>query len=331
MRKSKNVIVISVLAAIVCIFLLKILTRDNVVKIDIGYQSVTAQTWGALILKANSIYEEKLAERFSETDFQITWHDETSGAIINENMISLKYQFGFMGDLPCLINGNKGLLMDQYNSSLLCFDGKGMEGVNQSIIVRASDGISSINELKGKNIGVPIGSSAHRMLMDLLLKNQIAEDEVTLIHTEINVGYQMLKNGYIDAMCVWEPYGAIFLSDMELEMLISGEETGVDYLDGVMINTDWADEHKEYISAFLDSLSEAHELLINYPEKASVQIADETGFDEKTVLGIINNIKWEMKINETDIDTLNQGMMFLNQLGALTEFDTESIVYKHER
>lgn len=215
MRKSKNVIVISVLAAIVCIFLLKILTRDNVVKIDIGYQSVTAQTWGALILKANSIYEEKLAERFSETDFQITWHDETSGAIINENMISLKYQFGFMGDLPCLINGNKGLLMDQYNSSLLCFDGKGMEGVNQSIIVRASDGISSINELKGKNIGVPIGSSAHRMLMDLLLKNQIAEDEVTLIHTEINVGYQMLKNGYIDAMCVWEPYGAIFLSDMQ--------------------------------------------------------------------------------------------------------------------
>lgn len=116
-----------------------------------------------------------------------------SGAIINTSMISSKIQFGFMGDMPLILNMYKAHTIEGYNSSLIAFDGKGSGGINQSILVAKESNIKSIKELKGKTISTPIGSSAHFMLMKILEKNKILDD-VEIVHQDVALASQLLSS-----------------------------------------------------------------------------------------------------------------------------------------
>lgn len=80
---------------------------------------------GALIIKEQQLFERKLKVRYPYIDFNIQWHDEVSGSVINNNMLAHKYQIGYMGDMPSIINLYNGYLHEEYNSRLLAIDGKG--------------------------------------------------------------------------------------------------------------------------------------------------------------------------------------------------------------
>ena len=118
--------------------------------IYIGYQSVTAQTWSALIIKNKKIFENKLKLAFPNVNYKVVWSDEISGAVINTSMISGKCQLGFMGDMPLILNMNKSNSLDSFDSALLCFCGKGKLGKNQAIVVSKTSDIKKIEDLKGK-------------------------------------------------------------------------------------------------------------------------------------------------------------------------------------
>ena len=62
MKKIAYIFIILVLAFIVLTQFQK--KNKNVIKIDIGYQSVTSQTWGALIIKNQKIFENKLKKLY---------------------------------------------------------------------------------------------------------------------------------------------------------------------------------------------------------------------------------------------------------------------------
>ena len=67
------------------------------IELNIGYQSITAQTWGALIIKNTHMLENKLKKYYPDREIVVNWYDEVSGSVINNNMIAHKYQIGFMG------------------------------------------------------------------------------------------------------------------------------------------------------------------------------------------------------------------------------------------
>ena len=88
---------------------------------------------GALIEKNQKLLEKKIAEKYEDAEVSIIWHDELSGSAINNNMLAHKYQFGYMGDMPCIINLYNSYTDVGYSSYLLALDGKGINGLNQAI------------------------------------------------------------------------------------------------------------------------------------------------------------------------------------------------------
>jgi len=148
----KNIFIILSLVIIVIIFSKIILSNkdDNSLEVHIGYQSVTSQTWGALIIKNKKIFEKKLKEEYPYKKIKVVWHDEISGSVINTNMVSNKFDFGFMGDMPLLLNMHKSNTISDYESLLIAFDGKGVSGKNQSIITMNGNSIKRVQDLKGR-------------------------------------------------------------------------------------------------------------------------------------------------------------------------------------
>lgn len=314
---------------LVSIFLIIIIhfNEEKTIKIDIGYQSVTSQTWGALIIKNKKIFEHKLKETYPNKKFKISWHDEISGAVINTSMISGKVQFGFMGDMPLILNVYKASTLEKYDSRIIAIDGKGINGKNQSILIPQSSNIKSIEELKGKTISTPIGSSAHYMLMKVIEKYNMF-DEVTIVHQDVSLSSQLLSTNKTDAFSIWEPYPTFLEKEGYGKVLVSGEESDIDYLAGVIVNNNYANKNKKVVKLFIESLEEAHKFIKDNPEETAKIFTEESGFDLRITKKEVENICWETSIGEKDVDTLIDKQKFLIDLGQVKDFDLANYIYK---
>lgn len=294
------------------------------VTITIGYQTPTAQTWGALIVKNQGLYEKHLQALEPETDFKIEWFDSSSGPPLNNGMIAGKIQLAFMGDMPILTNGYKGQTEPNYRSVFLAFDGKGLNGKNQAILV-PPNGAKTLQDLAGQTISVTLGSSAHRMLLAALEKNGLL-DEVEIVDHSVMVGLQSIEQNKIAAHASWEPFPSLMLHRGTGEFLFDGAETGIDYLDGVVADRRWVEAHPDYTVAFIKALIEAHQLIKNEPEQAAEIFAGESDFPIEVTRKMVQNIRFDAAIYERDLITLKGSAHYLQELDKIGELDLEQFV-----
>lgn len=325
--KKKNLIYLILIILIIAGIFYKKTKDENTITINIGYQSVTSQTWGALIMKEQKIFEKKLQEKFPDKNIKVIWHDEISGAVINTAMISNKMQFGFMGDMPLLLNMHKASTNEEYDSKLIAFDGKGILGQNQSIVISSNSKIENIKDLEGKTISTPIGSSAHFMLMKILEKHNLL-NKVEIVHQDVAQASQLLSTNKTDAFSIWDPYPLFLKSKINAKILVDGKESEIDYLAGIMVNNNWAKENQEIVKLFIESLNEAHEYIKNNKEEAAKIFSKESGFEYEITIQEANNISWESEILEKDINTLEEKKKFLINLDQISEFSLNQYIYQ---
>ncbi|MFB9324614.1 ABC transporter substrate-binding protein [Paenibacillus aurantiacus] len=285
-------------------------------KVTVGYQSPTAQTWGALIVKHNKLFEKHLAITAPDDDVQVEWFDAPAGSVLNNQMNGGKIQISFLGDMPSLLNGVLGVTQPNYDSVFLAFDGKGQLGRNQAIMVPLNSDISSVEDLEGKTVSTPIGSSSHRMLLETLRKHGLV-DKVTIVDQSVAVGMQSIEQGKVAAHATWEPYPSLIQQKKYGSVLAAGEETRIDYLAGVVANLDWAKDNRAYVVAFLQALHEAHQYARTNPEETAEIFAEESQFPIEICRKMVENIRFDAAIYDKDLSTLQGSIDFLTQIGKL--------------
>jgi NitT/TauT family transport system substrate-binding protein len=74
---------------------------------------------------------------------------------------------------------------------------------NDMIVARP--GIKSLEDLKGKKVGIEMGFVEHLLLLNGLVKNGMSEKDVTLVNTKTNDTPRMLASGQVDAIGAWQP------------------------------------------------------------------------------------------------------------------------------
>jgi len=293
--------------------------KGEKIDIHIGYQSITAQTWGALIIKNQELFENKLQERYPDVAFNVQWHDEVSGSVINNNMLAHKYQIGYMGDMPCIINLYNSYSQKGYQSRMLAIDGRGENGRNQSILVSQDSGINQLEDLAGHTISVPIGSSTHRMLLEILAQNNLLDD-IEVVHQDIPTAYNMILAGKISALAAWEPYPSLLVDERMMIKLVDGEKSQNNYLTGIMIDSEWEREHQELVQIYLECIVESHVFLTENKAQSIRIISKESGFSAEVVKTVLNNIEWRAEITDDDLVTFQESYEFMIGLNILDEF-----------
>lgn len=288
--------------------------------IHIGYQSATSQIWSALIIKNQGIFERMVQDLYPDRRVKIEWHNEVSGAVINNNMISGKYQIGFMGDMPAIINCYKSNTISDYHSKIIASDGKGRNGSNQAILIPQNSTIKSINDLAGRTVTVPVGSSSHRMLLEILNQNNLL-DSVIIQHQDVTVSTTMLKTNKVDAFAIWEPYCSYLTSQGTAKVLIDGADSKSDYLTGIIVDESWGNKNNDILVAFLECLLEAHDLLRNDPSAAADIIEEESSFDSVIAEKIIRSIRWDTILYKNDRDSLVKSVDFLSENDVIDKYD----------
>jgi NitT/TauT family transport system substrate-binding protein len=258
------------------------------IRIAIGHQSMCTDTYTAgIVVKELKLLEKHLPTtgKYADVTYDVTWSDYSSGGPITNQMMANKLNFGVMGDYPLIVNGAKFQETDSLRTKYIAGTGYNLKGSGNAIVVPVDSDIYSIEQLKGKEVSVPVGSAAWGMLLKGMQDTGFSSKDYMLKNQSPAVGAANIAAGKIDAHADFCPWSELMEFRGTGRKIYDGSETGVPYLHGVVVREDFADEYPEVATAFVKAVYEAGDWIREDPVRAVDAIEKWTGV-EKEVLYI---------------------------------------------
>lgn len=129
----------------------------------------------------------------------------------------------------------------------------------EGIVARADSGITKLEDLKGKSIGVARGTTAYYGLLAALKSKGISKNEVKLLLMGPPEQLGALRNKDIDAVAVWEPWIQRNINELGGRLIGMDADFGVHSTTGVYaVHREYAAKNREAIERFLTGLMLAY-------------------------------------------------------------------------
>jgi NitT/TauT family transport system substrate-binding protein len=194
-------------------------------------------------------------------------------------------------------------------------------GAGNAVVVPKDSEATSLADLKGGTVSVPFGSAAHGMLLKALNDAGVdPETDVNLISQAPEVGGSSLRTGQIDAHADFVPFGELFPFRGFAKKIFDGAQTGVPTLHGIVVRSDFAEEHPEIVEAYLKAMLEANQIFRENPEEISASIEEWSGIEKEVVymfLGPSGLQPLDPTIREVQVNALKNSIATLTNLGKI--------------
>ncbi len=169
--------------------------------------------------------------------------------------------------------------------------------------------LNSIDDLKGKRVGVEgMNTFSHMLMLELMRKHGVKEEQVQFVNVNpIDLPVALDKN-LVDAGHTWEPGTSTALKKGYKIIGKAGEIPGI-VTDVLAFNSKIIKERPDKIKAILKSLSEAREYLKTHPEEALEIMAQRNGITAQQLssdikglhlLDLNDNVKAMRKSNDPE-------------------------------
>ncbi|MGD1854608.1 MAG: LysR family transcriptional regulator [Leptolyngbyaceae cyanobacterium] len=255
-------------------------TSSETLTLAIGTQNKTIQTVTAgVIIQRLGLLEHFLPRsgQYSKTNYQIKWHDFTSGAPITAGLQTEQLDIGILGDYPLLLSGLADSQTAEQNSSsvtktqLVSFVASNPDGTGNTIIVPGRSSLSSLDDLRHRVIAVPFSSSAHGMVMRTLFQANLL-DEVTLNSIDnLSIDRLTPRNDQADGYAYFAPLHEIASHHGKFRRLVDSPDlTELPTFHGIVVREAFAKQHPELVVAYLKALIAAQHWYVNTPSALSL-------------------------------------------------------------
>lgn len=141
--------------------------------------------------------------------------------------------------------------------------------------VVSSPEIVSAADLKGKKVGVPLGSIYELFVLETLREGGLTSRDVTIINTKVEDVPSSLGST-IDAGYAWDPFASEILASGG-NLLFKSSDTNSINPDAIIFGDDVIQERPEDVRSFLHAWFDAVEYRKSNPEQANQIIAEALG------------------------------------------------------
>ena len=210
------------------------------------------------------------------TGWKIDWRKFASGTDVIAAMASGDVNVAELGSSPLAIAASQGVDLELFMIAEVI-------GSAESLIVRNGSGIEKIEDLKGKRIAVPIGSTAHFSLMGAIAHAGLKPGDVTIMNMPPDQIAAAWQQDAIDAAFIWEPVQSKILENGK--NLVSGTDTtewGYPTFDGWVVNKAFAEKNHDSMVAFTKAMAEANNAYLADPAKWTADSAPVKTIAERT-------------------------------------------------
>jgi taurine transport system substrate-binding protein len=186
------------------------------------------------------------------TGWTIEWRQFGSGTEVIAAMASGDVQVAELGSSPLAIGSSQGVDLQLFMIA------QGL-GTAESLIAKNGSGIAKLEDVKGKRVAVPVGSTAHFSLMGALTHVGIAETDVEIINLPADQIAAAWDSGQVDAAFIWEPVQNQILQTGTF--IVGADQTaawGFPTFDGWVVNAEFAASNTDAMVAFAKVMNEAN-------------------------------------------------------------------------
>ena len=227
-------------------------------------------------------------KKFSEaTGWDIEWRKFAAGTDVIAAMASGDIKVAELGSSPLAIAASQGVDLQLFMIAQVL-------GKAESLIVSKDSGITSLADLKGKRIAVPVGSTSHFSLMGAIEHAGLTPDDLTIMSMPPDQIAAAWEQGAIDGAFVWQPVQSQILKTGTL--LVGADQTaewGYPTFDGWVVNTEFAESHRDGMVALIRQMEASNQAYLKDPAAWTAdsepvkEIADYTGADAAQVPEIL--------------------------------------------
>ncbi|RPI32221.1 MAG: hypothetical protein EHM70_09480 [Chloroflexota bacterium] len=187
------------------------------------------------------------------------------------------------------------------------------------LIGRKDLGISTLADLPGKRIGLPLKTAAEFYLGRFLDLNGMNIRQVTLVDVSPPDIMTALTNGEVDAVLAWQP-NAKKLEDLLGDGIVRwpAQSEQVTYCSIIGAQA-WIDSHSEAVERFLKSLADAQDYLNRRPEDGRAIIQKRLKYDDAYLAAIWPEHNLQLSLDQSLILALEDESRWMIANGLTTE------------
>jgi ABC-type nitrate/sulfonate/bicarbonate transport system substrate-binding protein len=126
-----------------------------------------------------------------------------------------------------------------------------------AVITRKASGITKIEELAGKRVGLAVGGTGDEYLGVLLQKKGIPRDKVQILNVPPGNTVSALQGGSVDAVATWEPFGSLVEMKVPDAVVLSRGGGHIGYFINMGVRTDLIEKRPEVIERYVIGMAEA--------------------------------------------------------------------------
>ena len=276
------------------------------------------QSLGPLLLAKEKGWFE---EEFAKVGVKVNWTVFQSGPPHFEAMAANRLDFGAVGNSPVVAGQAADIPFKE-----IAVSSYGLKG--NAILVQKESPIKSLQDLKGKKVGVAKGSSGFNLLYRAIDKAGLKPEDVEIIQLQPDEALPAFESGAIDAWSIWEPFISIQILTKDARILEDGESLNV-YSPGFLVaRSAFTEEHPDLTVLFLKVFEKARLFEKESREEAIELYANSRKIDKEVVRRVIeNNEALNLPITDEIIKAQQDTADFQYELKAITKkIDTSKVV-----
>jgi NitT/TauT family transport system substrate-binding protein len=151
---------------------------------------------------------------------------------------------------------------------------------NTYLIWRADSGIKTIQDLRGKKVGVTLKTISEFYLGRSFELNGMNIQQVTLVDTKAADSEDALLKRKVDAVATWEPWVTRINQRMGKEVTTRPLQSGQYAYWNVVSTTDWTKKHSDILNRLMKTLIQAEDYVARHQVEAKVIVKKRMSFDD---------------------------------------------------
>jgi len=266
----------------------------------------------------SQFYVAKEGGLFEKNGLDVTINTGPSGSAMVPFLVNNQVQAAYGSDLAGVIN-------HQVDNKIVAVADGTYLAKWESVIARNVD---SLEGLKGKKVGVAMGTGGEIFWRRLLAKHNLNLADYTMINIEAPEMLAAIERGDIDAFAVWEPWPTRTLASVKNTKALANNEGVYNNINFIYMNRGWIEQNRATAEKFIKALCEANDMINKDRPAAAKMVAKFLKMPTELALELMPKLEFDMEWKPRSLEAIRDSAALLaDQKKLKAPLDYSTYVY----